>query len=221
MASLKKFVLPAEYADQLIDEEEYLSKRRNSAVTNAKTRTSSYPKPSWWKDDSNLYNGGWEDCISTATSNYGDGSVVIGNQTFAANPEKYGFRRLNSDEKHAAGDIIQYAWNGNRPRHAVFFTGFDKEGKNRIAYSNGSGVYHQDNADIWIDPNGYAASPTYYRYIGTPAERQAIAEYNAAIRAKNAASVQPIPVPVQGISVQPAQLPKRRLTIFDIAKGAE
>lgn len=197
MADKKEIVLPAEYDGQVIDSDEYFAKSRQKAIENAKTRTSSYAKPSWWKDDPTQFNNGWEDCISTATSNYGEGSVVFGNQTFAANPDKYGFRKLEPDEKYEAGDIIQYAWNGTRPRHAVILTGFDKDGKNRVAYSNGSGNYHQDNADIWIDPNGYDATPTYYRYIGTPAERAAIEQHNEAVRAANAASAQQINTPIQ------------------------
>ena len=106
------------------------------------------------------------------------------------------------------------------PMHSVMVTGFDGKGFPIPSYSNGSGVYKTTNTmHRTLENPGWTAN--YYRYVGTPAERQAIAEHNEAVRAKNASSAQRISSPVEGIPVQPVQLPKRRLTIFDIAKGAE
>lgn len=217
MADKPKFQLPAEYADVLIDEEQYLQKRRNSAVENAKTRTTSLPAPKWW--DTEKY-GYFQDCIGTATSNFGEDNTEIGNQTFLKNHQAKGFNKLQKNENLQEGDIVQYVDELGIPMHSVMVTGFDEKGFPITSYSNGSGVYKTNNTmHRTLENPGWTAN--YYRYIGTPAERQAIAEHNAAIRARNAASVQPIPAPIQGIPVQPAQpeQAKRRLSIFDIARG--
>lgn len=151
-------------------------------MENARTRTSSYPKPKWWKDKDN----GWLDCISTATSNYGDGNVVTGNKTFAKDYDKYGFRKLREDEKPQAGDLIQYQEGvyetdnpipvSYYPNHAALIDGFDEDGIERVNYSDGYGNYKK-----------HAHYPTslpksYYRFIGTPAERAEIAAHNAAVK---------------------------------------
>lgn len=76
MAEKKKFELPREYDGNFINEDEYFTKRRESALKNSRERTSSYPRPEWCSPDN------WYDCLSTATSNYGEQNVVTGNGTF-------------------------------------------------------------------------------------------------------------------------------------------
>ncbi len=147
-------------------------------MENARTRTSSYPKPEWFDFDKN---GKWLDCISTATSNYGNDNVAIGNKTFAKDYDKYGFRKLSEDEKPQVGDLVQYLdmdMGEYYPYHAAVIDGFDEDGAERVNYSNGYGHYRK-NAHY---PETKNSKKNYYRFIGTPAERAEIAAHNAAVK---------------------------------------
>jgi len=170
------------------DGDAYIADRINNALATSRTRTTSYPKPQWWDDNKN---GLWLDCISTATSNYGDENVVTGNKTFARDYDKFGFRRLEDGEPLQAGDIIQYqdpvityGAEGEiintyySPTHATLLDSIGEGGELISNYSDGSGHYrkHKEYPYGGIIPN------LYYRFIGTPAERAEIAEHNARVK---------------------------------------
>lgn len=210
------FVLPKEYDGQVIDIDDYLTKRRESALANSRTRTAGYIVPNSYKN-----------CIATATDNYGKGCLVTGNHTFYATPEKYGFRRLKAGEPSLAGDIVQAytaGYNDSLPYHSYIINELDNLGNiKNINYANGEEdrKYYVGSNNHWAKDGAYR-----YRYIGTPAELAAIEEHNAAVRSANAASAQPIKAPIQSIPVSSIQAASvlnnpKRLTIFDIAKGAE
>ncbi len=199
MSTKKQNIDLSAYDGRIINTDAFLKDRIASALENSRTRTSPYAKPSWWNDD-NL----WLDCISTATSNYGDASTVTGNATFYGNPQKYGFRRLNDDEASIPGDIaqsyyIQAGGKANLPDHGYIVNEVDEKGGIKsVNYSDGghlgrSGKYHVGSTNHWADHedkddegNLLGNYKQYrYRYIGTPAELQAINEHNAAVKAKN------------------------------------
>lgn len=202
MAEKGKYVLPPEYDGKVIDEDEYMGGRRESALAKSRNRTSGYVVPNSYKN-----------CIATATDNYGQGSFVTGNHTFYANPERYGFRRLKDGEPSKAGDLVQAytaGYQNDLPYHSYIVNEVDdKGGIVNVNYASGDEEqrYYVGSKNHWGGDGAYR-----YRYIGTPAERAAIAEHNAAVRAANAASAQPIAAPAQGIPVQHAELPDSRLS---------
>lgn len=83
-------------------------------------------------------------CIWIATGNFGKPYQVSGNQSFRANPLKYGFQEISLDDIKP-GDIIQdFTRTNNVPHHALTFIGYDNEGKARFNYSRG-GTTESDN----------------------------------------------------------------------------
>lgn len=80
-----------------------------------------------------------DSCMYTATDNYGKKYRISGNQSFRANPAKYGFQEINlSDIK--PGDIIQDFYRGDGiPHHAITFIGYDNNNKALFNYSRGGG----------------------------------------------------------------------------------
>ena len=82
-------------------------------------------------------------CLYTSTDNYGKKYRISGNQSFRANPAKYGFKEINLNDIKA-GDIIQaLAISDKRPNHAMTFVGYDNDGKALFNYSKG-GQYKED-----------------------------------------------------------------------------
>lgn len=214
-------IIPDEYKGSIMKEfdgDAYIQQRIADAVKKATTRTESYPKPKWWDE---VKNGYWLDCIATALSNYHNGDIPTGNGTFKDKAMELGFAEYTDPSQLKAGDIIQYREPDGTPFHSVMFIDKDEDGKNRVAYSNGAGLYHQK---AYYDGESRGYIPHYYRYIGTPAELKEIEDHNAAVRKKNMevfGNEQGIPqriqTPVQGLKVQPIRKP----TIFDVARGAE
>lgn len=202
MAEKNQYQLPEEYNDRIINTDQYLNQRRESALNNSRERTQSYQKPTWWDDNKN---GRWLDCISTATDNYGN--VATGNGTFYSNPEKFGFRRLNDNEASLPGDVAQSYYIDEKgvaqiPDHGYIINEIGEDGKIKsVNYSNGSGEYHVGANNSWADNDNYIYGSEWqgdqsrdligkrrnyrYRYVGTPAEIQAIDAHNAAVRANN------------------------------------
>lgn len=108
-------------------------------------------------------------CIYTFTDNYGRKYQVAGTQTFAANPQKYGFEVAGPVTKGMEGNMYLMLDENGRPYHANMITGYDAEGNPLVTYSQGhAGVnppekdYHK-NRPLWYHP-GYET----YRFIGTP-----------------------------------------------------
>lgn len=201
MAEKNQYQLPEEYNDRIINTDQYLNQRRESALNNSRERTQSYPRPKEYDS----HPDDWYDCIATATDNYGN--VVTGNGTFYSNPGKYGFRRLGDNEASLPGDIAQSYYLNEKgvaqvPTHGYIINEVGEDGgiKN-INYSNGSGEYHVGAQNWWADDDNYVYGSEgdsngvrdligkkrqyRYRYVGTPAELQAIEAHNAAVRANN------------------------------------
>ena len=108
-------------------------------------------------------------CIYTFTDNYGRKYQVAGTQTFAANPQKYGFEVAGPVAKGMEGNMYLMLDENGKPHHANMITGYDTEGNPLVTYSQGhAGVnppekdYHK-NRSLWYHP-GYET----YRFIGTP-----------------------------------------------------
>lgn len=107
-------------------------------------------------------------CLYTATDNYGVPYRVSGNQTFFANPGRYGFTRIPFSEA-MPGDIVQDVSKGT-PMHAMMLD-HQSSGVNYYNYSQG-GKEQED----------YVKSGTYYptlennntrnayRFVGTPTD---------------------------------------------------
>ncbi len=103
-------------------------------------------------------------CIYTATDNYGKQYRVAGNETFAANPNKYGFVKINTKDRQP-GDLQQHV--SYRPIHMMLFNGYDEHGKPRYNYSSGEPM--KVNANYPIDEKNGDRIDTY-RFVGTPAD---------------------------------------------------
>ena len=85
-----------------------------------------------------------DSCIYTATDNFGKKYRISGNQSFRANPSKYGFVEIGLNEI-APGDIIQdFSLRDNIPHHAITFIGYDNDNKALFNYSSGG----QDESSI-------------------------------------------------------------------------
>lgn len=129
-------------------------------------------------------------CIYTFTDNYGRKYQVAGTQTFAANPEKYGFEVAGPVAEGMEGNMYLMIDENGKPYHANMITGYDTEGNPLVTYSQGhAGVnapakdYHK-NSKLWFHP-GYET----YRFIGTPDDNIAWEEqYN---------QYQAAPIPVE------------------------
>ena len=177
----KNNIIPTEYDEQVYNLADFQRAKIAAAVNNAKNRKASLPAPKWW--DVNKY-GDFQDCIGTATSNYGDESTEIGNQSFLKNHKDKGFDRLDSNSKLQEGDIVQYVSDSGIPVHSVMITGFDENNFPITSYSNGRGVYKTNNTmHHTLDNPGWKAN--YYRFVGTPAQQAEIEAHNAAVKAKN------------------------------------
>ena len=121
-------------------------------------------------------------CIYTATDNYGKKYRVSGNQTFRANPSKYGFVEIGLNEI-APGDIIQDFKGIGTPVHAITFVGYDDNNKALFNYSKGGSearsiVNNGHYSFEWDDKNPLVHldgknndklrhSAAAYRFIGT------------------------------------------------------
>ena len=116
-------------------------------------------------------------CIANLSEFYPHG-LPYGNQTFKANPKKYGFSLIDTwDVK--PGDLIQHIEYGV-PAHAMIYNGIDEKGKHTFNYSDGGSPYMKEG----IMYGGYGTNKHYpnavsndgkhlwdvdvYRYTGTP-----------------------------------------------------
>ncbi len=74
-------------------------------------------------------------CIYTATDNYGNDYLVSGNQSFASNPAKYGFKKIKRTNIQP-GDLVQDVSQGY-PSHAMIYNGKNEFGVDTFNYSRG------------------------------------------------------------------------------------
>ena len=152
--------------DEYMTIEEYLERQRQARIAEAlaKSYARTMPYTTKWLEDNGFT------CIATATNNYYDDpkQIVTGNQTFAGNPEQYGFKKINGNEKQA-GDIVQFTGSDGIPYHAVIYTG-KKNGEGEELYNYSAGGH--DAYSIRKDKTypQYNGSKRYYRYTGTPEE---------------------------------------------------
>lgn len=127
------------------------------------------------------YNGkALNNCIANLSEMFPHG-LPYGNQTFKANPKKYGFSLIDTHDV-LPGDLIQhlnYNLNG-QPDHAMIYNGIDKNGKHTFNYSDGGEPSMREG----IVYGGYGSNKKYpkavakdgkhlwdvnvYRYTGTP-----------------------------------------------------
>jgi hypothetical protein len=162
---------------------------RQAAIQKALTRT---------KGVAPIINGKPESsCIYTFTDNYGRKYQVAGTQTFAANPEKYGFEVAGPVTKGMEGNMYLLMDEYGTPVHATMITGYTDRGEPLVTYSSGhAGGYpgipiprdswnnsemtyeqyleaykreHSPEADYHKNTKAWY-SPQYetYRFIGTP-----------------------------------------------------
>lgn len=109
-------------------------------------------------------------CIANLSRFYPHG-LPTGNQTFRANPAKYGFKEIDTwDVK--PGDLVQSIDKNMIPEHAMMYNGQDTEGKHSFNYSSGYGPgswgvgKHFPDA---VHPDKKHLNDVYvYRYVGTP-----------------------------------------------------
>ena len=113
-----------------------------------------------------------QSCIYTATDNYGRKYRVAGNQTFAANPEKYGFIVNGPVENARPGDLYQLINEKGVPDHMNMITGNDDKKGLLVSYSSGYAGFpnmnrgdYKVNVPLW-NKSGYET----YRFVGTPAD---------------------------------------------------
>lgn len=115
----------------------------------------------------NKRNAEWllSNCIATATSNNPNkGHFVIGNQTFAANPSKYGFKKVSKEEAKP-GSLIQVTGRGV-PYHAMILNS-RTEGGERYNYSPGNYPEYRVNSNY---PTTHNERLDYYNFVGNEAD---------------------------------------------------
>lgn len=125
------------------------------------------------------YNGmELNNCIANLSEFYPHG-LPYGNQTFKANPGKYGFSLIDTWDVEP-GDLIQHI-NYGVPDHAMIYNGVDEKGKHTFNYSDGDIPYFLEDGKLH---GGYGTNKHYpdavaedgkhlwdvdvYRYTGTP-----------------------------------------------------
>ena len=102
---------------------------RQAALQKALTRTSGVAPIINGKPDSS--------CIYTFTDNYGKKYQVAGTQAFAANPEKYGFEVAGPVTEGMEGNMYLQLNEFGVPYHATMITGYDKNNRPLVTYSQG------------------------------------------------------------------------------------
>lgn len=114
----------------------------------------------------NKRNAEWflANCIATATSNNPNkGHFVTGNQTFSANPNKYGFKKVTKDEARP-GSLVQVV--RDIPVHAMILN--SKNGNDMtFNYSPGDYPNYKTNAKYPIDEY---SRYDYYNFVGNEAD---------------------------------------------------
>lgn len=116
-------------------------------------------------------------CIANLSEMFPHG-LPYGNQSFQANPTKYGFSLIDTQDVKP-GDLIQYVEHGV-PIHAMMYNGVDKNGKPTFNYSNGLSPYMEDGVlkggygtnkhypDVVSKDGKHLENANVYRYTGTP-----------------------------------------------------
>lgn len=107
-----------------------------------------------------------ENCIATATSNHPyPGHFVTGNQTFSANPRKYGFIEVPKEDSKD-GSFVQFLNNQEIGRHMAIQDHADKEGNIYLNYGPGDYPSYKINQKDW-EPKG---KKRFYNFVGNSAD---------------------------------------------------
>ena len=118
-------------------------------------------------------------CIYTFTDNYGRKYQVAGTQTFAANPEKYGFEVAGPVTKGMEGNMYLQLNESGVPYHATMITGYTDKGEPLLTYSSGHAGVDLTGVPIsredW-DRNQRAAE-SLQRIAGLTPERETYEHY--------------------------------------------
>jgi hypothetical protein len=105
-------------------------------------------------------------CIATATSNNPNpGHFVTGNQTFRANPGKYGWKEVTKEEIEPGG-LIQMQTKDKVPDHTVILDSKDEKNNMYVNYSPGLYPEYKKRVSNWIDPN----YEYFYNFVGNSAD---------------------------------------------------
>lgn len=113
-------------------------------------------------------------CIYTATDNYGKEYLVSGNKTFASNPQKYGFKKIEKTNMQP-GDLVQDVSLGY-PSHAMIYNGKNESELDTFNYSRGG----NSEGDI-VKGGTYKQNVPLdvFRFVGTAKDSaQYINDYN-------------------------------------------
>lgn len=129
-------------------------------------------------------------CINTVTGFCDPKNTVASNYKLLANPEKYGYEKINQSDA-VPGDLIILSDKNNHPVHAVMFDSIAREngihngypilkGDTLVNYSNGGrsrdSYRLQGPLTRFDDPNNsggdFSGSRTYLRYTGKNLKRQ-------------------------------------------------
>ena len=143
-----------------------IQERTEAAIKKATTRKSGYK----------FKNKDWKNCVATATDNYGV-PIVLRNSDLEANPNKYGFMKLENDGNtdHLPMGVLIQDFNKpgqpNIPGHTVMYVGKDEEGFPLYSYSSGDS--DSKSMHNYARYNFDSTKMNVYKYIGTPAERAA------------------------------------------------
>lgn len=104
-------------------------------------------------------------CLATATCHHPfKGHYVTGNQTFAANPGKYGWKKVPASEIKPGG-IIQQLDEYGVPRHAVILDTI-KDNKRYVNYSTGNTDEYKKQKPDWRDKT----TEKFYNFVGNSAD---------------------------------------------------
>lgn len=118
-------------------------------------------------------------CIYTFTDNYGRKYQVAGTQTFAANPEKYGFEVAGPVTEGMEGNMYLQFNESGVPYHATMITGYTDKGEPLLTYSSGHAGVDLTGVPIsredW-DRNQRAAE-SLQRIAGLTPERETYEHY--------------------------------------------
>lgn len=103
-------------------------------------------------------------CIYTFTDNYGRKYQVAGTQTFAANPEKYGFEVAGPVTEGMEGNMYLQLDKRGVPYHATMITGYTDNGEPLLTYSSGhAGGATPISRERWNSDN--QTGQTYEQYL--------------------------------------------------------
>lgn len=105
-------------------------------------------------------------CMATATSNHPyRGHFVTGNQTFAANPGRYGWKRVGLKDIRR-GSLVQHLNFDRKPDHAVIIDSISPTGQRFVNYAPGIYPNYKKHKPDWRNED----AELYYNFVGNSAD---------------------------------------------------